>query len=393
MQTEHKIVIGWDIGGAHVKAVMLHVYPNGTQQVAHVLQLPCPLWRGLDQLSVAIAEVEKAWQLSNFYSDGSIDHAITMTGELVDLFENRQQGVLAISECLETQLVGKKHFFVMQPNTHLTEGYAFVPFEQVASAWQSIASANWFASAQWIAKHVGNALLIDIGSTTADFVLMQNHTVLSLKDKTDGLTDAARMQQQTLIYTGVVRTPLMAFTQEIPFLGKPTTIAAEYFATAADVYRMTQDLDPSDDMAETADGKDKSVLATAKRLARMVGHDVTDATMTDWQALAHAFKAVQLQRLYQVAKQHLHATAWQGPVSIVGAGVGRFLAAEVATLCHVSYISAAEAINHGMPNQNAFTHTASKVSISDFSTTDVCFPAYAVAALLLQTVESFECIE
>lgn len=386
MQTEHKIVIGWDIGGAHVKAVMLHVYLNGTQQVAQVLQLPCPLWRGLEHLTAAIAEMSQAWQLSTLYANNTINHAITMTGELVDLFESRQQGVLAISQCLETQLVGEKHFFAMQQNVYLAEGYAFVPFSQVASAWQSIASANWFASAQWIAKHVDNALLIDIGSTTADFVLMQDGAVLTLKDKTDGLTDAARMQQQTLIYTGVVRTPLMALTQHIMFAGKFTTIAAEYFATTADVFRMTRDLDPSDDMAETADGKDKSELATAKRLARMVGHDVADALMEDWQALAQAFKAVQLQRLHLVAKQHLQATAWQGNVRIVGAGVGRFLAAEIAKLCDVPYISAAEAINQAAPNKNAFAHNASKVSISDFSATDVCFPAYAVAALLTQSV-------
>ena len=38
-------VIGWDIGGAHVKACLLQ---DG--EVLDVAEWPCPLWLGLDQL-------------------------------------------------------------------------------------------------------------------------------------------------------------------------------------------------------------------------------------------------------------------------------------------------------------------------------------------------------
>ena len=37
-----KPIIGWDIGGAHLKAVLLDA--NG--DVLNIKQLPCPLWRG-----------------------------------------------------------------------------------------------------------------------------------------------------------------------------------------------------------------------------------------------------------------------------------------------------------------------------------------------------------
>ena len=42
-------VVGWDIGGAHVKAALLH---GG--QVLDTAQWPCPLWQGTDRLQQAL---------------------------------------------------------------------------------------------------------------------------------------------------------------------------------------------------------------------------------------------------------------------------------------------------------------------------------------------------
>ena len=39
--------LGWDIGGAHLKAVLL----NADGELLGTLQVACPLWRGLDNLS------------------------------------------------------------------------------------------------------------------------------------------------------------------------------------------------------------------------------------------------------------------------------------------------------------------------------------------------------
>ena len=70
-------VIGWDLGGAHLKAVVLDEHAA----VRHVLQRPCPLWQGLDRLMSAFE------QICRFLTPGiSCIHAVTMTGELVDLF-------------------------------------------------------------------------------------------------------------------------------------------------------------------------------------------------------------------------------------------------------------------------------------------------------------------
>jgi probable H4MPT-linked C1 transfer pathway protein len=362
----HKAIIGWDVGGAHLKAAYIQ---HG--QLVQVLQVPCALWRGLGELETAIDVVLQA------FSAQPAVHAITMSGELVDWFVNREAGVKAISQLMQAKLNGVKRFYAGA----LAEDFsAFVALDAVDPHWQHIASANWLASASFVAQQLTQldkiecGLLIDIGSTTADFVAMVNHQPRCL-----GFTDAARMQTEELVYTGVIRTPLMALAQKISFQQQITALAAEHFATTADVYRLLDNLLAADDMAETADGQDKTPLASARRIARMVGHDVTDAPMSSWLALAHAFKSAQLERLKNVAMAHiermaadqLQAAAGQ-KVLIIGAGAGSFLAKEIAQLLQLQYVDIAQLITGASNNAQHVSRWGS-----------VCLPAYAVAHLAL----------
>jgi probable H4MPT-linked C1 transfer pathway protein len=369
-----KAVIGWDVGGAHLKAAML----NADGELQQVLQVPCALWRGLDELEKAIDIV------LNAFSTEPVLHAITMTGELVDLFQSRQQGVQSICKVMAAKLHGEQAFYSGAANADLS---AFVSLSEVEGHWQHIASANWLASASVIGKllesnkaknrqKAQHALLIDIGSTTSDFVLFENDQPVCL-----GFTDAARMQSEELVYTGVVRTPLMAVAQKVQFENKQTSVAAEYFATTADVYRLTGDLLAEDDMADTADGQDKSVWSRARRLARMIGHDVEYAETSAWLALAQEFKTQQLLRLKNIALQHI-ARLHGGNVSLseiclVGAGAGAFLAKEIASELHVRYLDIAELIEVSVKK-----NMTSALSHSETSRlARVCLPAYAVAYL------------
>ena len=348
-------IIGWDVGGAHLKAALLDAEGN----LLHVLQVPCALWRGLNELEAAIDKV-----LSQFSISAAI-HAITMTGELVDLFANRQTGVNEISRVMHAKLVGTKQFYT---GAHDLDFAGFVAIDEVNAHWQHIASANWLASAGFVAKQVGHALLIDIGSTTSDFVLIAEHQPVCL-----GLTDAARMQTEELVYTGVIRTPLMALTQKIQFENAVTSVAAEYFATTADVYRLTGDLVGEDDMTDTADGKEKTVHASAKRLARMIGHDADDKPLDTWIALAQAFKQQQVSRLQGIATKHILRVKKNAKLSIIGAGAGSFLAREIAASMKLPYLDVADFIAHPQSsNDSELKHWAK-----------VCLPAYAVAYLVL----------
>lgn len=345
--TINKAIIGWDIGGAHLKAALL----DDSGEVLQVLQLPCKLWLGLDHLAIAIDNTLQAFKIA----PAEAKHAVTMTGELVDLFQNRHQGVLQIST-LVTKLLGKDTLFY-------AANAGFVALERVSALTAYIASTNWHASASALAMQVSDALFIDIGSTTTDIIAIANGKV-----KSANLSDAARMANDSLVYTGVVRTPLMALAQKIPFNGQLVNVAAEYFATMADVYTLTGDLPLAENMAETADGAEKSVEASARRIARMIGHDVEDAALSSWRNLAYAFKHAQLQQIKQAVLRQLSLMGDCRGLHVVGAGTGDFLVFELAKQLGFRYKSVADLI---AAKDDATRQIAA-----------VCFPAYAVALLL-----------
>jgi len=334
--------IGWDIGGAHLKAVLLD--SEGVVQAA--TQVYCPLWRGLRELEFAIDHVLLEFNASR--------HAVTMTGELVDIFQNRREGVLKIADTLSSKLQGEVGYYAGR--------HGFVNSTALDQHWADIASMNWYASVQYVAQNVPDAIFVDIGSTTTDIALIHKAV-----PQVRGFTDAARLQSDELVYTGVVRTPLMAIAQKIPFLGQMTNVAAEFFATAADVYTLTGDLDTAGNTAETADGADKTMEASACRIARMIGCDANDAPLATWQALAGSFKEMQLEQIRQALLKHMALLKDHSALQLVGAGAGAFLAAELAAQLELEYHAVSEFIT-------AIDHEARAMAA-------ICFPAYAVAYL------------
>ena len=351
-------IVGWDIGGAHLKAVML----DAKGDVVSSIQLPCPLWKGLDYLQRAILDALQAFKIK----PSSACHVITMTGELVDLFENRHQGVCKIAK-VAADLLGKQVLFY-------AANIGFVPLQDVAAVTVNIASTNWHASASALALHVQDALLVDIGSTTTDIIAIEDGKLVS-----EGLSDAYRMQADSLVYTGVVRTPVMALAQKLDVEGGEINVAAEYFATMADVYRLTGELLPEYDMAETADGKGKTPLESARRLARMIGHDVEACDFSKdsekWIKLALTCRGLQIQQIKTAMLKQLKPN-----MAIVGAGAGSFLAKVIADDLGYPFIHgfefACDLISIGSAEQS---------NLNTQHNIEVCFPAYAVAYLRINS--------
>ena len=351
--------IGWDIGGAHLKAALLDV--DGV--LLGTLQEACPLWRGLDNLAAAIDAVLKTFKINPHHAK----HAITMTGELVDLFSNRHEGVIEIAQFVR-QLLGQQSQFY-------AANKGFVDIEQVAESTDYIASTNWHASVSLIALYCPDALLVDIGSTTSDIIAIESGKVLSA-----ALSDANRLQQDTLVYTGAIRTPVMALAQKLTLQSVETNVMAEYFATMADVYRLTGELDEAADMAETADGKGKSLPESARRLARMVGYDFEDKAMDVWVELAFSCKSAQIMQLKAAVLKHLKPN-----IPLIGAGVGSFLVGALAQQLNAAYYSVDAILANKMPTK--FEFTSKSISNSGLAL-EVCFPAYAVAQLGLKASQT-----
>ncbi len=313
--------IGWDIGGAHVKAAVL----NSEAEVVAVYQEPCPLWKGLEQLRIAVHNIQQKVAVLDYY------HAITMTGELVDFFEDRNDGVKQIIATMLTLLSPRRCLFYAGAT-------GFLESNQIdATHYQAIASANWLASASVAAQKRCGGLFVDIGSTTTDILLFQQGRV-----QAQGYTDYQRLISQELIYTGIIRTAVMAVAQTAVDQNQVIGIMAEYFATMADVYRVTEELDERHDQTESADGAEKTTIASARRLSRMIGCDFYPEELPRWRQFAENIRAQQLQKIQQACELKLQTVDCSKPHSVIGAGVGRFLVKQMAQNLGCDYVDFSE---------------------------------------------------
>lgn len=297
-------LIGWDIGGAHVKAARI----DGGR-VSGVVQVACPLWQGLDKLDAAVAEALTAL-------GAAPRHALTMTGEMTDLFDARADGVAGIAQRMRTALAGEITLYAGRA------GWAEV--DDARARADDIASANWLATAAWIATRLPQALLADVGSTTSDLIVIDGGVA------TTSRSDADRLISGELVYAGVVRTPLMALAPAVDFKRQRHRLMAEYFATSADVWRLLGELPEHADQYPAADGGAKTAEASARRLARMIGRDLAEGSMEDWRALASAFADAQLGALIDACSALPGIAALAPEAPVVCAGAGRFVAARLA---------------------------------------------------------------
>jgi len=344
--------IGWDIGGAHLKAAAL----EGGRVVA-IAQEACPLWLGIEHFQQAAHSILGRWTLTP-----ACRHAVTMTGELADCFANREQGVSSLLQAMGTE--------VPPDSIRVFAGaLGFIPAQAVRPEQvPAIASANWLATGYFAAQAIDAGLLIDIGSTTTDLLVLRHGEVL-----TAGLTDYERMRHGELVYTGIVRTSLMALAGQAPFAGEWIGLMAEHFATAADIYRLTGELPTHADQSATADGAAKSPEASARRLARLLGRDVESADAGAWKRLAAYFRERQLAILSDACHRQLSRGLLEPQAPFIGAGVGRFLVQELARRL-------------GHPYLDFDLLFPSPILPAGFNLAD-CAPAVAVACLERQACE------
>jgi probable H4MPT-linked C1 transfer pathway protein len=309
-------VAGLDVGGAHVKAARIEA-----GRVVAVAQIASPLWQGIGRLEAALAEAHAFV--------GPADRiGVVVTAELADTFDSRRDGIAAVARriadvfgggVLGSDALGGETVFLYAGPAGL------VPLAAAGDHVRAIASANWHATASVVAMALADALLVDIGSTTADLVPVRAGAVAAA-----GYTDAERLATGELVYTGATRTSLMAVADRVPFAGLWQPLMNEHFATIGDVHRLTGTLPDGVDQHATADGRGQSVAESRARLARLLGRDTEDGTDAAWLAVARHLAERQLRTLADAAAQVLSRTTLPDEAPIVAAGIGAFLAERLA---------------------------------------------------------------
>jgi (4-(4-[2-(gamma-L-glutamylamino)ethyl]phenoxymethyl)furan-2-yl)methanamine synthase len=336
-------VVGWDIGGANLKAARAE---NGV--IVAVTQRPCAPHLGLAHLEEAIREAAQAMGVA-------ARHAVTMTAELSDAFADRARGVASIAAIFSRELRGASDI------RFYAGAGGFVTKAQLAETALSVASANWRASAELVARHCQKALFIDMGSTTTDIIPIRDGAINALGD-----SDASRLQHGELAYTGLLRGAPAAGVSHAPCAGSWTALVDESFATIADVHRVLGNIPEGADTVPTVDGRPKSIEASRARLARLVGRDAADASPAEWDALARFFANAQMRRIEDQIALLASRGAFEEDAPVVGAGIGRGLVAGLA-----------ERAGRGFRSFDEFIPAAPQAR----SAAGDCAPACAVALL------------
>ena len=338
--------IGWDIGGAHLK--MAEIDKAG--KVIFADQSATPLWKGIGILHQSLEQSRK------LVSGKSVLHAITTTAELVDIFPDRITGVNQLKDCITG-------IFDKNPVRFYSGKTGWVSADCVTDYAIEIASANWYATASFIARYIDKGILMDIGSTTTDIIAFSGGRLLN-----QGYSDYERMSTGELVYTGIIRTPVMALVHDVNVNGKQRPVIAEHFATMADVYRLTGDLDETDDMQATADGAGKSLQDSARRLARMVGKDIYgDESIQEWMNVAKYIAEIQQNRILQCCQRIISCLEDNQDITIIGAGAGRFLAAKLAGLMDCRYLDFADILEVADELKPSVARSATAVAVAQLA--------------------------
>ncbi|MCL6707892.1 hypothetical protein M8R20_12860 [Pseudomonas sp. R2.Fl] len=295
---EEKHVIGWDIGGAHLKMAQAE---NG--RITHATTVKASMWLGLDEVRNALNGLRPFFQHDT-------THVFTMTGELSDGFTSREAGVRGILDFIATEFGDDVRIYAGRAGfVDIASAYALGP---------DIASANWHATAELSAGLKGDGLFVDMGSTTTDILAFRNGRLCN-----DGYSDAERLLTGELVYTGFTRSALIGIAERVPVRGAMTPLMNEYFANTADLGRILGTLDEADDHYPSADRRAKSLAGSIGRIARMVGRDSADLDEGEWIDIARWFSEHQLRMIHDGAFRVVAKARLETSAPVVGAGIGR----------------------------------------------------------------------
>jgi probable H4MPT-linked C1 transfer pathway protein len=298
-------VIGLDIGGVNTKAV----WREGDARRA-VLR-PYDVVRDREALTTVVRDVVAE------LAGGPVELvALTMTAELSDEFRTKREGVRFVLDAVAAAVPGTVLAF--------TTAGELVTLAEARARPLDVAAANWVASALAVGARHPDALMLDVGSTTADVIPIAAGRVAA-----EGRTDLDRLLAGELVYSGALRTNVATIAARVPVRGRWCPVASELFAISADVHLILGYLAPEVYACPTPDGRAASIECARKRVARLVCADVDQLDPAEIEAIAAYLHAEQVRQIEAAARQV--STRFAGaPPPLVTFGVGAFLARAVA---------------------------------------------------------------
>ncbi len=336
------MIVGMDVGGANTKVAT----PDGDGFIDTIY---APLWKNELILSDVLSAVKQKFERG----EGIEAVGVVMTGELCDCFETKREGVLYIKKAVSDTFTDAKFF----NQTCTFKNGSYVDKDPL-----SFASTNWLASAKLIAEQYGDAIFVDIGSTTTDVIPIIGGEIKAKR------TDLERLKSGELIYSGILRTNVATVLKKVAMgsEGAGCSISSELFAITADAYFVLGYITADDYSCESPDsyafaGREKeglSRISAMRRLSRVVCSDLEEIGEDSVIGIAEQVKKAQVEEL--VASMTRLKEKY-GLKMAISAGIGDFIAKEAADSLNIQFISLSSIYGK-------------KISAA--------FPAYSVAKLL-----------
>lgn len=305
-------IIGWDIGGANIKAAWL-AYEHGIAREVRAASLPFEIWRHKDRLPEVLKEA-----FAQVTTEVPQAMALTMTAELADVFSTKREGVLFVMDRMLTA-------FPDCASSALSLSGDFYPLVEAMKQPLDFAASNWLATGMHLGRQHPDSLLVDVGSTTTDII-----PVLGGKLAAKGYTDLDRLKTGELVYTGALRTHLAAIVHQVPVSGQLCPVSSEYFAISGDVHLILGHITPDEYNCPTPDGRPPSIESARRRLARLVCADMDMLTVAEIGEMAGYIYEQQLEQIRRALQQVLSRLPQLRALPLITMGSGAFLANEAA---------------------------------------------------------------
>jgi hypothetical protein len=222
-----------------------------------------------------------------------------MSGELADCFRSKMEGIRRIVDAVRESYPDAR-FYGTDGRFH-------------DGAVPQLAAANWLAAADWLRREFSHAVWVDMGSTTTDIIPLGNFEALL------GLTDLLRLQRGYLVYTGLLRTPIAMQLARVTLKGRPTPLAAEHFAIAADAHLVLGNITPDQYTCDAPDRGEKTVEGALRRLSRGVCADLEEIRAEGAREVAVQFWDAQL---HAIRRAVAAAKKTGGIREVIASGIG-----------------------------------------------------------------------
>jgi probable H4MPT-linked C1 transfer pathway protein len=310
-------VLGLDIGGANTKAAFIKTKDDTIKELRTSMEY-FPMWKkGKEQLPMVLEKLKKRL-VDSTALDGV---GVTITAELSDAYSTKKQGINHVLDCI-TEVFGDVPTFVLDVEANL------LTVKDARREPLKVASANWAATGWMISQLIKNCIVVDVGSTTTSII-----PVINGKIAAEGRSDLEKLQNGELVYSGALRTNVVAIVNGIPVRGRRARVSSELFAQSGDVHLLLDNIKEEEYTAETCDGRGKTRREAMARLARVVCADIDMLTEQEIVDLAKFVYDRQVEQIARGLKQVYERIkpSLQEKLVVVVTGLGRnFLARKAA---------------------------------------------------------------